>query len=339
VARQVRGFLFGLEAHVFADREEDIKVRVRLDEGTRRSIYQVENSWIVTPTGRQVPLSEVAGIEERSTYATIKRVDRQRAITITAETAPWLSPEDVVGRLTAPETRTRHLLGLIPYEETIGPSPVDAVRQQFPLLAIEFTGRQEQQRDAFESLPYGFFAAVVMIYVILAWLFANYWQPLVVLTVVPFSLVGVVWGHVVLGYELTFLSLIGFVALSGIVVNDSLILVKFYNARRKAGDSVHAALISAGGARVRAILLTTVTTVLGLTPLILEQSFQARFLIPMAISLAGGLISATVLVLVILPCLVLIFDDVRAAGYFLWYGRPRSSASEKLEYSPGEAAV
>ncbi len=324
VARQVRGYLFGLEAHVFADREEDIHVRVRLDETTRRSLHDVENSWIVTPSGTQVPLSEVAHIVERSTYSTIKRVDRRRAITITAETAPWLSPEAIVGRLNAPQTETRRWLGLLPYEAQIGPSPVDQVRQDFPQLWIEFTGRQEQQRDAFASLPYGFLAAVVMIYVILAWLFSNYFQPLVVLSVVPFSLVGVIWGHFLLGYELTFLSLIGFVALSGIVVNDSLILVQFYNARRREGDSVHDALISAGGARVRAILLTTVTTVLGLTPLILEQSFQAKFLIPMAIAIAAGLISATMLILLVLPCFMLIFDDLMAWGYFLWNGRPRT---------------
>jgi hydrophobic/amphiphilic exporter-1 (mainly G- bacteria), HAE1 family len=337
VARQVRGFLYGLEAHVFADREEDIKVRVRLDESTRRSIHAMENSWIVAANGLLVPLSEVAVIEERSTNATIKRVDRQRAITVTAETAPWLSPEAVVTRLNTARSETHYWLGVIPHEQRVGPSLVDEVRRAFPTLSIEFTGRQEQQRDAFESLPYGFLAAVVMIYVILAWLFSNYLQPLIVLTVVPFSLVGVIWGHVVLGYELTFLSLIGFVALSGIVVNDSLILVKFYNARRREGETVGAALINAGGARVRAILLTTVTTVLGLTPLILEQSFQARFLIPMAISIAAGLISTTFLVLVVLPCLVLAFNDLRAAAYFLWHGRPRTRTTpSRLVHQPLE---
>ncbi len=162
-----------------------------------------------------------------------------------------------------------------------------------------------------------------MIYIILAWLFSRYLQPLAVMAVIPFATVGAVVGHWVMGFELTFLSIIGLVALAGIVVNDSLIYVEFFNARREAGAPVRQALLDAGAARLRAIFLTTVTTVLGLTPLILETSFQARFLIPMAISIAGGLVFATVLILGVLPCLLLILDDVQRGADRLWNGRRR----------------
>ena len=130
------------------------------------------------------------------------------------------------------------------------------------------------------------------------------------------------WGHLILGYSLTFLSLIGFVALSGIVVNDSLIFMQFFNEQRRAGMSAYDAAFAAGKARVRAIVLTTVTTVCGLLPLMLEQSFQARFLIPMAITIAAGLISATVVILMVLPCLLVILDDVVHGFRVLWHGDP-----------------
>jgi len=133
----------------------------------------------------------------------------------------------------------------------------------------------------------------------------------------------VIWGHLICGFDLTFFSLIGFVALSGIVVNDSLILVQFFNGERANGTSMHDALIAAGRQRLRPILLTTLTTVLGLTPLMLEQSFQARFLIPMAIAISFGLMSTTMLILLVLPCTITIIDDLKAVTHFLWHGSPR----------------
>jgi len=310
VAQQVRGALFGIEAHTFAERQEDIDVRVRLDESTRRSLFQVENLWLISPAGKVVPLGEVATIRESAAYATIKRTDRQRSITVTAATKPGVSPEDITRSLQTPRGEGE-------------PSPLDRVRAKYPHVTIEFAGRQEQMAEAFASLPFGFMAAVVMIYIILAILFNSFTQPIVVLLGVPFALIGVVWGHLLLGYNMTFLSLIGFVALTGIVVNDSLILVQFFNEQRAEGHALFESLVRAGKARVRAIFLTTVTTVLGLLPLILEQSFQAKFLIPMAISIAGGLVSATVIILVVLPCFMLVFDDIGRGAYFLWHGRPR----------------
>ena len=289
VARQVRGFLFGLEAYTFAGDREDVDVRVRAERGFRSDLGAVERAWLVTPDGRAVPLREVADLEPAVGYASIRRVDRERAVDVTAYTSPGFSPEAIAAELDLP-----------------------SLRAAFPSLGFVFAGRQEEVAEAFASLPYGMTAAAVMIYIILAWLFGSYTQPLTVMAVIPFSLIGAVWGHYLLGYDLTFLSLIGLVALAGIVVNDSLILVRFYNERREAGAGLMTALLRAGPARFRAILLTTLTTVLGLTPLVLEQSFQARFLIPMAIAIAAGLLSATGLILLVLPCLILILEDLKA---------------------------
>ncbi len=300
IANQMRGALYGLDAHVFAAEQEDIDVRVRLDEATRRDLYAVENLWLITPAGVPVPLREVAELREGTGYATIRRINRRRAVTVMADTLPGVSPEDIMREF-----------------------DLNALREAHPFVSIETAGRQEQMRDAFATLPIGFGAALVMIYVILAWLFSSYVQPLAVMISIPFGLIGVIWGHMLLGYELTFLSAIGFVALSGVIVNDSLILVRFFNDRRAEGATLHDALVDAGRARLRPIFLTTVTTVLGLTPLMLEQDFQARFLIPMAISIAFGLMFATIVILVVLPCIMVIVDDIKAAAYFLWHGKSR----------------
>jgi multidrug efflux pump subunit AcrB len=223
-------------------------------------------------------------------------------VTVTAETVDGVSPELVAAQL-----------------------PFADWRHAFP--EIEFTqgGRQEQQAEAFASLPMGFLAACLMIYVILAWLFNSYFQPLIVMLGIPFAMIGVIWGHYIVGVSLTFLSMIGFVALSGVVVNDSLIFVEFYNSRRTRGDDMRTALLGAGAARLRPIFLTTITTVLGLTPLMLEQSMQAKFLIPMALAISFGLMSATFLILLLLPALLVIGDDIKMLASYLWTGVDKRS--------------
>jgi multidrug efflux pump subunit AcrB len=140
---------------------------------------------------------------------------------------------------------------------------------------------------------------------------------------IPFATIGVIWGHWLLGFELTFLSLIGFVALAGVVVNNSLILIEFFNEKRQAGLSFAEGFIQAGRERLRPILLTTITTIFGLMPLVLETSFQARFLIPMAIAICFGLMSSTAMTLLVLPCILRIVEDLKSLGYYLWHGLPR----------------
>ncbi len=302
VATQVRGALYGLEPHVFSAQREDIKVRVRLDERSRGSLYAIENMYVITPAGQRVPLGEVADVVESTAYSSIHRVDRKRATTVTADTAPWANPEEIMAEM--------------------GPE-LEALKREYAGVDIDLGGRQREMKRAFGSLPLGFMAACVLIYIILAWTFGSYLQPLALMLAIPFSVVGVIVGHLVMGYQMTFLSLIGFVALSGIVVNDSLILVDFFNKKRRDGAKLREALIAAGRERLRPIFLTTITTILGLMPLMLEQSFQAKFLIPMAISISFGLASATVLILVALPCIIVILDDVKASIYYLWKGRRR----------------
>ena len=178
-----------------------------------------------------------------------------------------------------------------------------------------------------------------MIYVILAWLFSSYLQPFAVMLAIPFASIGVVWGHWILGYDLTFLSLIGVVALAGVVVNNSLILVEFFNKNRAAGMPLQDALVEAGRRRLRPILLTTTTTVLGLTPLMLEPSFQARFLVPMAISITWGLMSATFLTLLVLPAILVIVDDAVAAAHWLWFGQSREDRQARLAAEEPDASA
>ncbi len=317
VATQVRGALYGLEPHVFSAKREDIKVRVRLDEPSRRSLHHVEHMYLLTRDGRQVPLDEVATVEETASYSVIRRVDRRRAVTVTAQTTPGTPPEAIIAEL-APEFR--------------------AIEADLPGTKIELAGQQRQLAKAMGSLPWGFFAACVMIYIILAWLFGSFTQPIAVMLAIPFSLVGVIWGHLLLGYQMTFLSLIGTVALSGVVVNDSLILLEFYNELRREGMPMREALVEAGRQRLRPIFLTMATTVLGLTPLMTEQQFQARFLIPMTISLSFGLMSATVLILVVLPCILVIFDDLRRVGHLLWTGETLIQRGEPRRAAEAETA-
>ena len=298
LARQVRGAVFGLDAHVFASSGEEVEIKVKLDGMTRSTLGAIENLWVVTPTGESIPLVEIAEISEELGYSSINRVNRHRTMTITADTNESVSPESVYAEF--------------PFTKWI---------ESYPSVDFRVGGRQEQEMKAFSSLPIGFAAACLMIYVILAWLFGSYLQPLIVMLGIPFALIGVIWGHYIIGLNVSFLSMIGFVALSGVVVNDSLILVEFYNGRRADGEGMYDALLHAGAARLRPIFLTTITTVLGLTPLMLEKSMQAQFLVPMAIAIAFGLLSATFLILLLLPALLVIGDDIKNAFGYLFTGK------------------
>jgi len=310
LAQQMRAAVLGLEAYTFAGDREDVDVRVMYPQRVRRSLAAVEDTFVFTPAGEPVPLREVARIRQAEAYATVRRIDRQRAITVTADVRREIAnPETVMSDLRPALTR---------------------IEGETPGVRILERGRQKDLRDSLSTLPLGMAVAAGLIYVILAWLFGSFVQPLVVMAAIPFATIGMIWGHIVMGFTMTFLSLIGFVALSGVVVNDSLIFMEFYNDRRREGLGVTEAALDAGRARMRAIFLTTITTVLGLSPLMLEQSFQARFLIPMAISISFGLMSATGIILIILPCMLVVLDDARRALGALWTGRylPRGEVAD-----------
>jgi len=306
LARQIRGWVFGLDAYTFARPDEDVDIRVVMNEPTRRSLGAIERLHVFTPDGRPVPLIEAAQISEGESFATIRRLDRRRAITVSGEVRDSENPEQISAEL------------------AIKLAELDRAN---PNIFIEARGRQKDVNDSLSTLPLGIIAACGLIYVCLAWLFGSYIQPLLVLCAVPLAMIGMVWGHIVMGYSLTLLSLIGFLALTGVVVNDSLIFVEFYNHKRKEGLDVPEAAAEAGRARFRAILLTTLTTVLGLSPLMMETDFQAKFLIPMAITISFGLISATFIILLALPCFLVIGRDIKAAAAWLWRGGPDPSTA------------
>lgn len=311
IARQIRGAVFGLEAHTFAGDREDVDVRVMLDEATRRSLSRIETMHVLTPSGRAIPLSEVASVTETEGYASIHRLNRQRVVTVSADAdAGQVNPEEVMRELRPELAR---------------------IAASHAGIRILERGRQKETSDSLGSLPIGMLVATGLNFVILAWLFSSYWQPIVVLLAVPFATVGMVWGHLLLGFDMTILSLIGFIALSGVVVNDSLIFMTTFNRLRGKGLSVFEACLATGQSRVRAVMLTTITTVLGLMPLMLEQSFQARFLIPMAITISCGLMSATALVLLIIPSLLMIAQDCRRAATWLWTGGSSAMRSPHVE--------
>ncbi|MFG0286193.1 MAG: efflux RND transporter permease subunit [Phycisphaerales bacterium JB039] len=322
LARQVRGAVFGLEAHTFAGEREDVDVRVVAPERIRRSLAQVEQMRVFTPEGTPVALQEVAHVTEGTGYATVRRLDRKRAVTVTADmNTAVTNPEEVMREL-----RPRLV----------------AMEQANPGVRILERGRQQDVAESFATLPIGMAVAAGLIYVVLTWLFSSYTQPLIVMMAIPFATIGMILGHLLLGFSLTFLSLIGFIALAGVVVNDSLILMQFYNLRRADGLNAFDAAVDAGRARIRAIILTTVTTVLGLLPLMLEQSFQARFLIPMAITISFGLMSATLVTLVCLPSLLLVLEDVKRVVRIVWRGKaepPLPWAERALADGAGTAPV
>ncbi|MFQ5412224.1 MAG: efflux RND transporter permease subunit, partial [Phycisphaerae bacterium] len=293
LAMQVRGAFYGLEARVLQRDREDVKIMVRYPEATRKRIYDLESMRIATPDGTLVPFSEVARFTEGRGYATIKRKDQKRTVSVMAdvdENNPEANASDINTQL------AKHFPG---------------IEQEFPGLTLEQGGQQYEMRKSMGSLEQHFATAILLIYAILAALFRSYFQPLIVMFAIPFGMIGVIVGHLVLGYPLTFFSLIGLVALSGIVVNDSLILMTFINRRRAEGVSAFDAVIEGGQSRLRAILLTSITTILGLAPLLTETSFQAKFLIPMGISIASGLAFATVLTLIGVPALYLILVDIQ----------------------------
>lgn len=310
LARQVRGYLYGFEPHKFSANDEDVDVRVMLNSDTRRSLAEVERQYVFTADGRSIPLVEAAELSEGSSYATIKRLNRKRAVTVLA---------DVDSAVNNPE---RVVAAMAPI--------ISGIEANYSGVHVEPRGRQLETNKSLSGIKYGFLIACVMIYVILAWLFGSYFQPLAVMLAIPFSMIGMIWGHWILGYKMMILSLIGFVALTGIVVNDSLIYIEFYNELRRKGMDMRPALVEAGRRRLRPIVLTTMTTVLGLSPLMLEQSFQARFLIPMAITISCGLMSATAVVLIVLPSIMLIGNDLRRVTAWLWSGGLRET-SQPLE--------
>ena len=292
LARQVRQAFFGEEVQRIQRGPDEVRVMVRFPRDERSSEGYLESMRIRTPAGDAVPFSAVAEVAEGSTPASIRRFDRERSISITARV-----DKDVAepGRI-AGELRDVHLPEIL---------------AGHPNVRYRLAGATRSQQELLRDLLWGTALALFLIYSLLAIPLKSYLQPLLIMSVIPFGTIGAVFGHWVLGIPVSLLSLFGIIALAGVVVNDSLILVDFVNRHRRAGQSRVEAALKATRARFRAIVLTSMTTFLGLVPIVFfETSFQAQAIVPMAVSLAFGIVFATVITLGLIPILYLIGDDV-----------------------------
>ncbi len=292
LARQVRAGFYGQEVQRIQRGRDDIRVMVRYPEDQRRSLGDIEGMRVRLPDGSEVPFPTVATVEEGRGYAVINRTDRRRVVTVSADVEEAQANANEINR----DLRSKVL---------------PQMAHDFPGLSFDFEGEQREQRESLGSLRLNFFVAQLAIFALLAIPFRSYSQPLIIMSAIPFGLVGAVFGHLIMGLDLTMLSMFGMVALTGVVVNDSLILVDLVNRMREGGSSVDQAISEAGVRRFRPILLTTATTFLGLTPMIFETSMQARFLIPMAVSLGYGIVFATAITLILVPVLYRILEDIK----------------------------
>jgi multidrug efflux pump subunit AcrB len=314
LARQVRQAFYGEEAQRIQRGRDDVRVMVRFPKDERRSIGDLENMRIRTLDGGEVPFSIVAIADMGVGFSTIRRVDRRRAINVTANIDQTKgNASEVVADL-----RTHVLPTLL---------------ANYPGVNYTFEGEQREQAETMAGLLRGFFFALIMIFALMAIPFRSYVQPLIVMSIIPFGFVGAVWGHIIMGLNLTILSMFGLVALTGVVVNDSIVLVHFVNERRRGGEDLFTAVKEAGVVRFRPILLTSLTTFAGLTPLLLERSMQAKFLVPMAVSLGFGVIFATFITLMLVPTVYVIVEDMRHLAHRL-AGRRAEAPGKQAQTEP-----
>jgi len=293
VASQVRNAFLGTEVQSFQRGRNDVQVVVRYPEDERISITNVERMLLLTPSGERVPLMSVADVSLGRGFSVIKRVDRRRTVNVEADVDKEVANIEGIKE------------GLTEY--------TDQLALSFPNLRFSLEGEAREQRDSFGSLKSGIVFVLLVIYTLLAIPFRSYVQPIMVMLVIPFGIVGGILGHMVMGMSLSIMSYMGMLALCGVVVNDSLVLVDYVNKRRAEGTALFDAVRTAGVARFRAVILTSLTTFFGLVPLIFESSTQAQFLIPMAVSLGFGILFATVVTLIFIPVMYLVFADIGAA--------------------------
>jgi len=290
VARQVRQAFYGEEAQRIQRDSDTVKVMVRYPYDERRSILTLENMHIRAGNGEAVAIGEVAEISLGVGLTAIDRLDRKRTVTVTAEVeADKIQSGDVVKDVTT--------------------NFVPQLLERYPSVSFRLSGGTQEQNEYYGKMAVGFLAALFMIYGLLAVPLRSYIQPVVIMSVIPFGFIGAVIGHMVFSVSINILSVFGIIALAGVVVNDSLILVEFANRGRKDNLSLEDAIVSAGKKRFRAILLTTLTTFVGLLPLLFETSVQAQFVIPMALSLSFGILFASTITLVLIPCLYFVVES------------------------------
>jgi multidrug efflux pump subunit AcrB len=293
VGRQVRRAFEGAIAKRFARGDEEVIVRVQYPRG-EVSAAALRDLYLRSPKGVEVPLSEVVAVREEAGFARIRREDGARQVAVTAEV------DDVI--VNARELR-----------ETLRTQALPEIAARHG-LDFELKGKAEEEGRTLDDMRVGAAIGLTAIYIILAWVFASYLRPVVVMLIIPFGLVGAILGHLLMGFDLTILSLIGLLGLAGILVNNSIILVSTIDERLARGEALHAAIVGGAQDRLRAVILTSATTIGGLLPLMFETSLQAQFLIPMAATLVFGLAVASLLVLIVVPVFLAIIEDI--AGLF-----------------------
>lgn len=293
LARQVREAFYGAEAQRIPQAREDVRVMVRYPERERLSVDNLNEMRVRTPVGDEVAFDTVAEVSYQPGYVTIDRLDRKRSLEVTADVLAGVAdPRAVVNEIV-----TRHL---------------PALQARYPGLTLNLDGELREESEFLSAMLMYMGLAMLIVYALMAIPFRSYWQPFLVLTAVPFGIMGAIFGHLIFDWQISMFSLLGVIAAAGVVVNDNLVLIDRCNQLRAAGHDAFEALLQGGEDRFRPIILTSLTTFVGLLPIMSETSVQAQFLIPMVISLAFGVLFATGVTLLLVPCLYLMGEQVSA---------------------------
>jgi len=291
LSTQVRNAFYGSQAQRLQRGDDEVRVMVRYPEGERVSIGDLEDMYIRTSNGEAVPFSSIADFDMQPGYAQINRVEGERSVAVNA---------DIIESMVEPNVVNTDI------KNNFFPE----LKSRYPSVDYREDGGTAEQASIIQDMARGMLFAIFGIYALLAIPLRSYTQPLMIMGVIPFGIVGAIVGHLVVGIPVNFMSFLGIIALSGVVVNDSIILVNFVNKAKRKGTPIIDAVVNGGIRRFRAILLTSLTTFFGLLPILLETSMQAQFLIPMATSLAFGIVFATVITLLLIPCLYVILEDM-----------------------------
>jgi multidrug efflux pump subunit AcrB len=320
LAGTIRAAFYGEEVMRLQRGRHEVKLMVRYPQAERRTLASLDEIRVTSPDGVKRPIGELADVAVERGYSEINRLGQKRAITVTADID--------VAKTTLTSSQV-----IADMERRLMPSfPAD-----YPAVRVRWEGQREQSNESLRSLGVGFVVALVAMFVLLTMEFKSYFQPFLILAAIPFGIAGAVFGHAVMGMPLTLFSMFGLVALAGVVVNDSICLIDFINLRVREGHPLRAALREAGCLRFRPVMLTSITTIGGLLPLLLEKSFQAQFLVPMATALAFGLMMTTLLVLILVPVMYSFFGTSAREEHVEEYAEGFAPAGSVSTVDPDDA--
>ena len=290
IAQQLRAAYFGVKADDIQRNNQNIEIDVRLRDADKLSLNQLQNFPITLNDGSQKPLSSLAKLEYERSVARINRVNGERTV-------------NIIGSIDAEQANTTEVL------QQVIKSTLEPLTQEYPNLTYSLEGEIKEGNQTGKSIVSKFLFGMIGIFIILSFQFRSYFEPVMVMVATPMAMIGVIWGHLLLGFDFTMPSMVGFVSLAGIVVNDSILLVGYIKSHEKEGMSIHDAVIASSRERFRAVFITSATTIAGMIPLLLETSTQAQVLQPLVVSIVFGMISSTMLILLVLPCLYMLLKD------------------------------